>query len=245
MVEKSYSDAKPSKVSVEKVGKFTSVWLRKNIIEDTADQGPDGSESITFWTCDEVFFSVPGNMTESEALERFDELWSAHERDGMTAEEMAREAVAEAKEAKELAGSAGPDTQVAAIARIQVMTMDLSSVTSTECATFRDYWPEWKPDTQYKQNSPIKWKGVYYRVSQDTTSSRIYPPDTAGESLYYPVTIAPDGIIVYRECHGEYDMVRDGETRHYPDAEGPVYEALENTSYSPDVYPDHWKKVEA
>lgn len=244
MVEKSYSDTKPSKVSVEKVGKFTSVWLRKNIIEDTADQGPDGPESITFWTCDEVFFSVPGNMAESEAIERFDELWSAHERDGMTAEEMAREAVAEAKETKELAGSAGPDPQVAAIARMQVMTMDLSSVTSTECVTFRDYWPEWQPDTQYKQNAPLQWKGVYYRVSKDTTSSIIYPPDTAGESLYYPITIAPDGIIVYRECHGEYDMVRKGETRHHPDAEGPVYEALEDTSFSPDVYPDNWKKVE-
>ena len=244
MVEKSYSDAKPSKVSVEKVGKFTSVWLRKNIIEDTADQGTDGSESIAFWTCDEVFFSVPGNMTESEALERFDELWSAHERDGMSAEEMAREAVAEVKESKEMAGSTGVDPQIAALARMQVMTMDLSSATSTECAAFRDYWPEWQPDTEYAYQQPLRWKGLYYRASKALTSSKVYPPDTAGESEYYPVDIAPDGIIVYRECHGKYDMVQAGETRHYPDADGPVYEAIENTSYSPDVYPDHWKKVE-
>lgn len=32
-----------------------------------------------------------------------------------------------------------------------------------------------------------------------------------------------------------------GELRHCPDADGPVYEALEDTAYSPDTYPDHWK----
>ena len=243
MVEKSYSDAKPSKVSVEKVGKFTSVWLRKNIIEDTADQGPDGSESITFWTYDEVFFSVPGNMAESEALERFDELWSAHERDGMTAEEMAREAVAEAKEAKELAGSAGPDPQLQALATLQISTMSFDKTPCDEVVKFVDYWPEWKPDTAYKHNEPLTYQGRTFRASKDLTSQAIYPPGTA-ESEYYEVTLASDGIIVWYNVGGEYNMVYAGEKRHYPDAEGPVYEALKNTTYSPDTYPQHWKLAE-
>lgn len=34
-----------------------------------------------------------------------------------------------------------------------------------------------------------------------------------------------------------------GELRRYPDAEGPVYEAREDTAYSPDSYPKHWKLV--
>lgn len=144
---------------------------------------------------------------------------------------------------EDAATSGGTDPQLKALATLQIATMDLTSVTSTECAAFRDYWPEWQPDTQYKQNDPLQWKGVYYRVSQDTTSSSVYPPDTAGESLYYPVTIAPDGIIVYRTCHGAYDMVRAGETRHYPGADGPVYVALDDTAYSPDAYPQHWRLV--
>ena len=127
MVEKSYSDAKPSKVSVEKVGKFTSVWLRKNIIEDTADQGPDGPESITFWTCDEVFFSVPGNMTESEALERFDELWSAHRDDGRPAEEVAEKAKAAADEAKTTA-----DTAAASVNEYMDALLGLDTTNETE-----------------------------------------------------------------------------------------------------------------
>lgn len=234
MVEKSYSDAKPNEVSVEKVGKFTSVWLRKNIVEDTADQGPDGSESVTFWTWDEVFFSVPGNMTESEASERFDELWDEY------GEEFdARSAIAEL-EGK--IGSASVDPVVPSFLSIVYPTVS-ASLTETQQVEFISFTPEWEPDTEYKKCQTVMRNGQLYRCSKDLTSSKVYPPETAGESEYYPITVAPDGIIVYRTCHGEYDMVRKGESRHYPGATDPVYEALENTSYSPDAYPGHWKKV--
>ena len=46
-----------------------------------------------------------------------------------------------------------------------------------------------------------------------------------------------------RTCNGDYDMVRKGEKRHYPDAEGPVYEALEDTAYDPDTVPGNWREV--
>lgn len=241
MIQKSYSSERQADVSTVDLGNgFTEVWLRRNHEKDTADDGPEG-EAREFWVCDEIGFTVAGHMDVTEATESFDELWSAHERDGMTAEEMAREAVAEAKEAKEMAGSTGTDPQIAALARMQVMTMDLSSVTSTECATFRDYWPKWQPDTEYAYQQPLRWKGLYYRASKALTSSKVYPPDTAGESEYYPVEIAPDGIIVYRECHGQYDMVQAGETRHYPGADGPVYRAKVAAAYSPDVRPQDWE----
>ena len=118
-----------------------------------------------------------------------------------------------------------------------------ATMTETEQVRFERYTPEWEPGTDYKQCQTVMRDGQLYRVSQDHTSQEIYPPETAGESLYYPITVASDGIIVYRECHGQYDMVRKGERRHYPDADGPVYEAREDTSYSPDTYPDHWTKL--
>ena len=118
-----------------------------------------------------------------------------------------------------------------------------ATMTETEQVRFERYTPEWAPGTDYRQCQTVMRDGQLYRVSQDHTSQEIYPPETAGESLYYPITVAPDGIIVYRTCHGQYDMVRKGERRHYPDAEGPVYEAREDTSYSPDTYPDHWTKL--
>ena len=157
------------------------------------------------------------------------------------AQATADKAKATANEAKEVASQAGTDPQLQALATMQVATMDLTEATSTDCAGFRDYWPEWKPDTEYKYQQPLRHKGLYYRASKALTSSKVYPPDTAGESEYYPIEVAPDGVIVYRECHGEYDMVRAGETRHYPDAEGPVYRAKVGTAYDPDTVPDNWE----
>ena len=118
-----------------------------------------------------------------------------------------------------------------------------ATMTETEQARFERYTPEWAPGTDYRQCQTVMRDGRLYRVSQDHTSQEIYPPETAGESLYYPIEVAPDGIIVYRTCHGQYDMVRKGERRHYPDAEGPVYEALADTAYSPNTYPTHWTKL--
>lgn len=154
-----------------------------------------------------------------------------------------RESEQAANEAKEMASKAGTDPQLQALAKVQVSTMSLAPMAASDLATFRDYWPEWKSGTSYKQNDPLQYKGLYYRVSQDTTSSDVYPPDTAGESLYYPVTIADDGIIVYRTCHGAYDQVRAGETRHFPDASGPVYRAKVDTGYDPNTVPGNWELV--
>ena len=135
----------------------------------------------------------------------------------------------------------GSDPQLRALASLQVMTMDLTGFTSTQVAGFRDYWPEWQPDTEYGYQQPLRWKGLYYRASKSLTSSSVYPPDTAGESEYYPIEVAEDGVIVYRACHGQYDMVQAGETRHYPGAEGPVYRAKVDTAYDPDTVPDNWE----
>lgn len=234
MIEKSYSDARPNEISIEKVGKFTSVWLRKNIVEDTADQGPDGSEAVTFWTWDEVFFSVPGNMTESEAEERFDELWEEYGE-----ESDAKAAITELEKKVE---SASIDPAVPALLSVVYPAMS-ASLTETQQVEFISFTPDWEPGVAYKKCQPVMRNGQLYRVSKDHTSQLTYPPETAGESLYYPITVAEDGIIVYRTCYGDYDMVHKGEKRHYPGADGPVYEALENTSYSPDAYPSHWKRA--
>ena len=141
------------------------------------------------------------------------------------------------------ASGGGTDPQLQAIARMQVMTMDLEAQPSSAVAEFRDYWPEWHPDTAYGFQQPLRYDGSYFRTSQALTSSSTYPPGSS-ESLYYEVEIAPDGVIVYRTCHGSYDAVQKGETRHYPDADGPVYRSkVDNNAYSPDVVPGNWELV--
>lgn len=144
---------------------------------------------------------------------------------------------------EDAATSGGTDPQLQAIARMQVMTMDLEAQPSSAVAEFRDYWPEWQPDTAYGFQQPLQYDGRYFRTSQALTSSSTYPPGSS-ESLYYEVEIAPDGVIVYRTCHGSYDAVQKGETRHYPDADGPIYRSkVDNNAYAPDVVPGNWELV--
>lgn len=141
------------------------------------------------------------------------------------------------------ASGGGADPQLQALATLQIATMDLSATPCDTVAKFVDLWPEWQPDTAYKHNAPLSYEGRKFRASKDLTSQAIYPPGTA-ESEYYEVKLAADGIIIWYNVGGEYNMVYKGEKRHYPDENGPVYEALENTTYSPDAYPQHWKHVE-
>ena len=136
------------------------------------------------------------------------------------------------------------DPAIMALAKMEVAGLDLTQATETVIAEIHTLLPDWEPDSHdYKQGDAFVWDGKTWRVSQDTTSQSIYPPGVS-EALYYEIVIAPDGIIIYRECHGEYDMVRKGEKRHYPGAGDPVYLALEDTAYSPDAYPQHWQLVE-
>lgn len=237
MLVETLSSHEPPRVSVEHVRGFTNVWLRDNISRDAADM-PDGG-SREFWRADEVAFSLPGVLTASEIESRFDALWSAHENDGRPVSEVATEALGTARAAK--ASAETPDPALAAVARMAVASIPLAGATATDVVTISDYLPAWEDVSHFEQNDPCVYMGVIYRASKAHDRQDIYPPDVAGESMYYPIEVAPDGIIVYRTCHGEYDMVRKGERRHYPDAEGPVYEALEDTAYSPDAYPAHWE----
>ena len=140
------------------------------------------------------------------------------------------------------AASGGTDPQLKALAALQIATMDLSATPCDTVVEFVDLWPDWHPDTAYKHNAPLTYQGRKFRASKDLTSQAIYPPGTA-ESEYYEVKLAADGIIVWYQPGGAYNQVYKGEKRHYPDESGPVYEALENTTYSPDAYPQHWKLV--
>lgn len=146
------------------------------------------------------------------------------------------------QEIDDATASSGADPQLQALARMQVMTMDLSPYNASEVIAIRDYWPEWEVGKAYKQNDCFTYDSKYWRASKDLTSQEIYPPGTS-ESLYYEVQLADDGIIVYRTCHGAYDEVKAGELCHYPNADSPVYRAKVDTAYDPDTVPANWELV--
>lgn len=65
-------------------GMTVDVWLRKNIEKDVADNGPEPAKAIEFYRADEVHFVQLGVPTVDEVTAAFDELWEAHEDDGLT-----------------------------------------------------------------------------------------------------------------------------------------------------------------
>lgn len=65
-------------------GRTSCVWLRRDIERDVADMGPDGTAAIEFWQAEELSFTAEGAPTVEEVAASFDELWAAHEHDGMT-----------------------------------------------------------------------------------------------------------------------------------------------------------------
>ena len=65
-------------------GATADVWLRKNIEKDVANNGADGNMSVEFYRADELHFVTVGVPTVEEVAAAFDELWDAHEGDGLT-----------------------------------------------------------------------------------------------------------------------------------------------------------------
>lgn len=89
------SSTPPDAVTVEARpgGAASDVWLRRNIEHDAADRGE--VEAVESWRADEVHFVSSGTPTADEVAASFDELWEAHEADGMTdSERLARLAAA-------------------------------------------------------------------------------------------------------------------------------------------------------
>lgn len=65
-------------------GATADVWLRRNIEKDVADNGADAEKAIEFYRADELHFVAVGVPTVEEVTAAFDELWDAHEDDGLT-----------------------------------------------------------------------------------------------------------------------------------------------------------------
>lgn len=86
MVVETHSASPLDAVAVEVMpgGAASCVWLRKNIEKDVADQGPDAENAVEFYRANEVCFTAEGAPTVEEVTASFDELWAAHEHDGMT-----------------------------------------------------------------------------------------------------------------------------------------------------------------
>lgn len=69
--ELEFCDREPAKVTVIQDGPIANIWLRKDITEDTVDNGPDGTP-YKIWCCNTLFFQRIGTPTPEEIEADFD-----------------------------------------------------------------------------------------------------------------------------------------------------------------------------
>lgn len=85
MVE-TYYGPKPDRVRVEHLDGRTHVWLVRDAVADTVDNGPD-RDPVEVYTGKLLRFTLWGTLSAEDAEAHFDELWAQHENDGMSAAE--------------------------------------------------------------------------------------------------------------------------------------------------------------
>lgn len=66
-----FCDREPAKVTVIQDGPIANIWLRKDITEDTVDNGPD-STPYKIWRCNTLFFQRIGTPSAEEIEADFD-----------------------------------------------------------------------------------------------------------------------------------------------------------------------------
>ena len=253
MIVKSYSSTRQDDVSVIDRGDgFSEVWLRRDHVEDDADNGPEGP-ATTFWACDEVSFVARGQASVAEVTARFDELWEAHRDDGRPAEEVAAEAMAaadaaskSAAEAKEAAEGAGTDPQIMAFARMVVLPM-AEGMTVSDGASVSTLWPEKKVGDTVKLKGFFWYGGELYRCNQpELTITAGQEPDKNLPALYGHVSVAADGVLVWDagDLTGAPDIYNAGVKVHYPDADGPVYVSKRDGNTSTPGTDEWWALAE-
>lgn len=235
MIVKSYSSTRQDDVSVIDRGDgFSEVWLRRDHVEDAADNGPEGP-ATTFWTCDEVSFVARGQASVAEVTARFDELWEAHRDDGRPAEEVAAEARAAAEEAREVAQTGTP-----AMRQAMQLVISSSDLAPEDYVGFADLYDAFDPEAKYKRGRMVTYEGGVYRCTKNTASTVGTAPD-ADPDHWERVDVAADSVEVW----GPEKSYDKGDRVHYPTEADPVYVSQKNNNtVEPGTNEKYWTKEE-
>lgn len=139
----------------------------------------------------------------------------------------------------------GSNPQLTSFARMQVATMDLTAESDDTVASISTLLPDFVPDGHsYKVGDSFAYNDKTWRVAQAHTSQPQWVPGQGTDSLYFEIVIAPDGILVWRQPAGAHDAPGMGVKRHYPDADGPIYESRRDGNVSVPGSDEWWTLVE-
>ena len=111
----------------------------------------------------------------------------------------------------------------------------LSILTDEQAATVPDAFREWKPDTDYAVGDRRRHAGILYKCLQAHKSVEGQTPDVA-VSLWANILNPDPEVIPVWEQPDSTNPYMKGDRVHFPDADGPVYESIQDYNvFAPDV----------
>lgn len=137
--------------------------------------------------------------------------------------------------------------QIAALTTFARLAMPklTPTLSTSDIVSVASLLPEWEAGKSYKKGEAIKRNGTIYKVSQDIAkSSDIYPPETAGASLYAAIDVATDGVRIWHAPTMAEDAYSLGERAHYPDKDGAIYISMRDGNTSVPGQDTWWKREE-
>lgn len=131
--------------------------------------------------------------------------------------------------------------QTRAFSSMQVDALDLTDDQAAKVSLIVKLWEEGVKYTAQKSLVRRPSEKIY-RCATTHTSQSGWEPEVPG-ALWYEIEFAEDGILVWRRPSGAHDAPNKGDKRHYPDADGPVYESLRDGNTSEPTFDEWWKEA--
>lgn len=155
--------------------------------------------------------------------------------------------IAERKEAKDRSADESlMFNQTIRFAMMSVSSMDSTSMNDDEVSDVSSLFPLWDDDEtgfQYSVGVTRKYRYKTYRCCGAHAKQDSWTPDVS-PSLWYEISVAPDGILIWRQPTGAHDAPGYGKLRHYPDGDSPVYRSLiEGNTTVPGSDDRYWELV--
>ena len=118
-----------------------------------------------------------------------------------------------------------------------------SDLTKAESQQFLEFYPEWIPDTEYKQGWIIRHNGELYRIGQDHISQSNWIPGTSGtEALYSKIEFTEDNYEIWKEWDGVSGSYANGQIVKDPTDEQLYQSLIDNNVWGPpSTQPDYWQ----
>lgn len=146
-----------------------------------------------------------------------------------------------AKEEEKAQSNARMQSQLFTAAAMFVQS-SVATMNDEQAASVSEFADEWDVNVEYAKDDVRRYDSKLWRCVQGHTSQIGWEPPNAA-SLWYQIEFGEDGILVWRRPSGSHDAPNMGDLRHYPDAEGPVYESLRDGNTSEPTFDEWWKEV--